>query len=104
MGGWHRPAGPVEAARRASARSHAPPISLCFALNQSIHPLLVPGRHERGGAGRPKWGRPARSSAKNFRNFFVKFSDAKLSNFKHGLVEIQNMIMQVEKKFMQGKI
>jgi len=25
-------------------------------------------------------------------------------NFKHGLVEIQNMIMQVEKKFMQGKI
>ena len=39
-----------------------------------------------------------------FLNFFVKFSDAKLSNFKHGLVEIQNMIMQVGKKIMQREI
>ena len=30
----------------------------------------------------------------NFLNFFVKFSDAKLSNFKRGLFEIQNNHMQ----------
>ena len=51
-----------------------------------------------GGAGRP------RARPKIFEFFFVKFSDAKLSNFKHGFVEIQNMIMRVQKKFMQGKI
>ena len=34
----------------------------------------------------------------------MKFSDAKLSNFKHGFVEIQSMIMQVEKKIMQSEI
>ena len=51
-----------------------------------------------GGAGRP------RARPKIFEIFFVKFSDAKLSNFKHGLVEIQNMIMQDGKKTMQGKL
>ena len=48
-----------------------------------------------GGAGQPE-ARP-----KIFKIFFVKFSDAKLSNFKHGLVEIRNMIKQVGKKIMQ---
>ena len=75
-----------------------PPFSLCFTLNQSCHPLLVPDRNKRGGASRP------RDWPKIFEIFFVKFSDAKLSNFKHGLVKIRNMIMQVGKKIMQGKI
>ena len=47
------------------------------------------------GAGRP------RTWPKKFQFFFVKFSDAKLSNLKHGLVEIRNMIKQVGKKIMQ---
>ena len=63
MGGWQRPAGPVEAARRASAPSHAPPFSLFFTLNQSRHPLLVLDRSKRGGAGR------SRARPKNFEIF-----------------------------------
>ena len=84
MGGGEEPAGLNEAARPTPGMLSARPFVPCFALNQSL-------------CGQPKaW-------PKKFRIFFVKFSDAKLSNFKHGLVEIQNMIMQVGKKIMQGK-
>ena len=98
MGRGEEPAGLHGAAQPIPCTLSACAFVPCLALDQSLCSLLVFGKHKRGGAGRP------RARPKIFEFFFVKFPDAKLSNFKHGLVEIQNMIMQVEKKFMQGKI
>ena len=101
MGGWQRPAVPVEAARHAPARSHAPPFPFASTLIKASTPCwFLTETKEVGLAGVAGAGRP-RTWPKKFRNFFVKFSDAKLSNFKHGLVEIRNMIKQVGKKIMQ---
>jgi len=104
MGGGEEPAGLNGATRPAPGTLSACPFVPCFALNQSLCScwFLANTKEVRlaslVGAGRPK-ARPI-----FFLIFFVKFSNARLSNFKHGLVEIQNMVMQVEKKLIQGKI
>ena len=98
MGGGEEPTGLPGAARPATGTMSACPFVPCFVITPGAHPFFLSVNQKKGGAGRP------RARPKIFEFFFVMFPDAKLSNFKHGLVEIQNMIMQVEKKLMQGKI
>ena len=53
------PTGLHGAARPAPSTLSAHPFVSCFVLNQSSHSLLLPAKEEKGGAGRPRWGRPA---------------------------------------------
>ena len=80
MGGGEEPAGLPGAARPAPSTMSACPFVPCFVITPAAHPLLFSTRKKKGGAGRP------RAWLKIFEYFFVKFSDAKLSNFRHGLV------------------
>ena len=98
MGGWHRPAGPVEALGVPLHVPMLPPFAFALPLIKVSTPCwFLANTKEVGPAG-------LMLSQKFSNFFFVKFSNAKLSNFKHGLVEIQNMIMQVGKKIMHAEI
>ena len=71
--------------------------SFAFSLLQESNPFCSLRKEKR-------WGRPAYNSAKNFRNFFVKFYGCKLSNFKHALVKIQTCLCKVKRNLYKENL